>query len=157
MKCPYCGFKDSKVIDSRPSEDSSSIKRRRECPECGNRFTTFETIEFSPLLVIKRDGRLETFERKKLLDGISKACQKRPVNAAVISAVVDDIESTLRTSGEKEIASEKLGDMVLERLIRLDQVAYVRFASVYRHFNDLETFYRELNALSQGSKSTKGD
>ena len=147
MKCPFCGHSDSKVIDSRPTEDGISIRRRRECVECGKRFTTYEQLESFPLLVVKKDGRREAFDKTKLTDGVAKACQKRPVSAASIEKLVNDVEQTVRSGMEREVSTEKLGEMVMDRLRDLDEVAYVRFASVYRQFKDVNTFYDELNKL----------
>ncbi len=148
MKCPACGTKDTRVLDSRPQEDYTTIKRRRECTGCGKRFTTYEMVETFPLLVVKKDGvRREPYDRHKLKAGIVKACQKRPVD---VEAILDDIENELANSLENEIASEKLGQMVMDRLRKADAVSYVRFASVYREFRDVETFLEELNALVKG-------
>ncbi len=150
MKCPACGARNSHVLDSRPQEDHSSIKRRRECEACGKRFTTYEMVETVPLFVIKKDGeRREPFDRHKLKSGIIKACQKRPVD---VDALVADIENELANSLESEIASDRLGEMVMDRLRELDGVSYVRFASVYREFRDLETFLSELNDLVKRKK-----
>ncbi len=147
MKCPFCGHPDSKVIDSRPTDDGTCIRRRRECIDCGKRFTTYEQLEIFPLLVIKKDGRRETFDRSKIINGVTKACQKRPVSAASIEKLVNDIEQNVRSSMEREVTTERLGEMIMERLRVLDEVAYVRFASVYRQFKDINTFYDELNKL----------
>lgn len=146
MKCPACGYPDSKVIDSRPVSDGNSIRRRRECLVCQKRFTTFETIESVQIVVVKKDGSKELFDRNKLLGGILKACQKRPVNA---DEVVTDIETELQNSLRLEIPSRELGEMVMSRLQNIDEVAYVRFASVYREFKDLDTFLKELTVLKQ--------
>jgi transcriptional repressor NrdR len=147
MKCPYCGYDDSKVIDSRPTDDNESIRRRRECVKCGRRFTTYEQIESFPILVIKKDGKREPFDRNKLLNGIVKACQKRPVSANAIEKVVTEIEQSIRNSLEREISTQTLGEMVMEKLKNIDEVAYVRFASVYRQFKDVNSFYDELKKL----------
>ena len=144
MKCPNCGYEDSKVVDSRPVEENNSIRRRRECLECGHRFTTYEIIEAFQPLVIKKDGSKEYFDKSKLLSGLVKACQKRPVDAA---EVANSIESELLNSMRKEIKSTEIGEMVMDKLKELDVVAYVRFASVYREFKDADTFLRELNEL----------
>ena len=144
MKCPSCGFPDSKVVDSRPIEDGSSIRRRRECASCGKRFTTFEVIDHIQVLVCKKDGTKELFDRSKLLSGLMKACQKRPVNAEQIAS---EIESELQNSLNREISSQHIGVLVMDKLKSLNDVAYVRFASIYREFKDLETFMRELEKL----------
>ena len=147
MKCPACNSKDSRVLDSRHVEDGSSIKRRRECPICGKRFTTYEVVDTVPIAVVKRDGHREFFNKHKLNMGIERACQKRPVSAAQIETLVYDIEQTVRSTMEREVSTEKIGEMIMERLRELDEVAYVRFASVYRQFKDINTFYDELNKL----------
>jgi len=153
MKCPVCGTRDTRVLDSRPVEDDTSIKRRRECTACGRRFTTYEMVETVPLMVVKKDGvRREPFDRHKLQSGILKACQKRPVSA---EAVTTDIENELANSLLGEVSSVKLGEMVMERLKELDEVSYVRFASVYREFNDIESFMTELRSLARGKKKNK--
>ncbi len=144
MKCPVCNFPDSKVIDSRPTQDGSSIRRRRECLECQKRFTTFEILETVQIFVTKKDGTKEMFDKNKLLSGVLKACQKRPVNA---EELVADIETELQNTLTQEIGSRELGEMVMKRLKDTDKVAYVRFASVYREFKDIETFFAELNEL----------
>lgn len=155
MKCPFCSFNDSKVIDSRPTEDGESIRRRRECGKCGRRFTTYEQIESFPILVIKKDGKREPFDRNKLLNGLVKACQKRPVSANSIEKIVTEIEQAVRNSYEREISTQMLGEMVMEKLKNLDEVAYVRFASVYHRFKDINSFYDELEKLvgKNGGKS----
>lgn len=147
MRCPFCSYSESKVIDSRPAEEGSTIRRRRECLACGKRFTTYEIMERLPLLVVKKDGRRQSFDRVKLLNGMVRACEKRPVPMAQLEAVVDDIEQDLQNSLEREISSVKIGEMVMDRLKDLDEVAYVRFASVYRQFKDINTFMDELNKL----------
>jgi transcriptional repressor NrdR len=144
MKCPHCGFEESKVIDSRPIDDNSSIRRRRECLKCQARFTTYEVIENIQPIVIKKDGSREYFDKNKLLVGLLKACQKRPVDSAKIA---DEIEQELQNSLKLEITSYQLGEMVMEKLKAIDAVAYVRFASVYREFKDVETFLAELQAI----------
>ncbi|MBQ7292728.1 MAG: transcriptional repressor NrdR [Clostridia bacterium] len=144
MNCPVCNFQDTKVIDSRPTQDGSSIRRRRECPQCLKRFTTFEILETVQIFVIKKDGTKEMFDKNKLLAGVLKACQKRPVNA---EDIVSDIETELQNTLTQEIESGKLGEMVMRRLKDADKVAYVRFASVYREFKDIDTFFAELNEL----------
>lgn len=144
MKCPYCGNPDTRVIDSRPAEDNSSIRRRRCCDECGKRFTTYEKIETIPLIVIKKDDNREQYERSKIENGILSACYKRPVPAYAIKVAVDEIELQIINREEKEIPSSLIGEIVMERLKTLDPVAYVRFASVYRQFKDVNTFMEEL-------------
>lgn len=144
MKCPYCGNLDTRVIDSRPAEDNSSIRRRRCCDECGKRFTTYEKVETIPLIVIKKDDNREQFERSKIESGVLSACYKRPVPAEAIKAAVDEIELQIVNREEKEIPSSLIGEIVMERLKTLDPVAYVRFASVYRQFKDVNTFMEEL-------------
>ena len=144
MKCPFCNFADTKVIDSRAQDDNSVIRRRRVCEKCGKRFTTYERVDMIPITVIKRDGTREIFDKAKLQNGIMKSCNKRPVTAQQIQKLVDDIENTLAGSGEREVESKQLGNMVIERLKDLDEVAYVRFASVYRQFKDINGFIDEL-------------
>ena len=151
MKCPVCNFPDSKVIDSRPTQDGSSIRRRRECPSCQKRFTTFEILETVQIFVIKKNGSKEMFDKNKLLSGVLKACQKRPVNA---EDIVSDIETELQNTLTQEIDSRELGEMVMRRLKDADKVAYVRFASVYREFKDIDTFFAELNEL-RGESETR--
>lgn len=147
MKCPYCHHGDTKVLDSRENEDQTVIRRRRECLKCEKRFTTYERLETSNILVIKKDGRREMYDRQKLKSGIVKSCQKRPVTIEQIDKALDDIESDIIASGDSEIESRKIGDQVMRQLKKLDKVAYIRFASVYREFEDLETFKEELNKL----------
>ena len=144
MKCPACGNPDSKVIDSRPIEDGSSIRRRRECPACQKRFTTFEVLETVQIIVTKKDGSKELFDRNKLLSGLLKACQKRPVNA---EELVNEIETELQNSMSNDVTTKEIGEMVMDKLKERDEVAYVRFASVYREFKDIETFMAELRQL----------
>ena len=147
MKCPYCGCEDSKVIDSRPTDEGERIRRRRECTKCGKRFTTYEIIETVPLIVVKTDGTRESFDRVKLFNGLLRACEKRPVPVEVIEKAVTDIESQLQNSLEKEITSGKIGELAMEKLKDIDEVAYVRFASVYRQFKDVSTFVDEVTKL----------
>ena len=154
MKCPFCGYADSKVIDSRPAEDGTTIRRRRECLDYQKRFTTYEVVERMPLVVIKRDGSRESFDKVKIINGIVRACQKRPVSMAQIEDVADDIEQELRGQLESEVHSERIGELVMGRLKDLDEVAYVRFASVYRSFKDINTFMEELTKLL-GDKEKK--
>ena len=154
MKCPFCGFADSKVIDSRPAEDGTTIRRRRECLECQKRFTTYEIIERMPLVVIKRDGSRESFDKVKIINGVIRACEKRPVTMTQIESLANEIELELRGRLESEVKSEAIGEMVMSRLKDLDEVAYVRFASVYRSFKDINTFMEELTKLL-GDKKEK--
>lgn len=152
MKCPFCNYQDTKVIDSRGQDDNSVIRRRRLCESCGKRFTTYERIDMIPITVIKRDGTREIFDKNKLLGGIMKSCNKRPVTAKQIEALVDDIENTLSSGGEREVYSKDIGIMVMDRLKELDEVAYVRFASVYRQFKDINTFIDELEKMLNEKK-----
>lgn len=147
MKCPYCGFRDSKVIDSRPAEEGGSIRRRRECLECSKRFTTYETVESLPMVVIKKDGSRQSFDKRKVLGGMVRACEKRPVPFETLEKITDEIEQTLQNSLEREISTTYIGELVMDRLRNVDEVAYVRFASVYRQFKDIDTFMKELNKL----------
>ena len=147
MKCPYCGYKESKVVDSRPADEGNSIRRRRECLSCEKRFTTYETMESMPMVVIKKDGSRQTFDRSKILNGMIRACEKRPVPLAQLERLTDEIEQTLQNSLEREVSTEAIGEQVMEKLKSVDQVAYVRFASVYRQFKDIDTFLSELNKL----------
>ena len=146
MKCPNCGYIDSKVVDSRPTEDSS-IRRRRECLECHKRFTTYEAIEGQPVIIIKRDKSRQVFDRTKLLSGMLRACEKRPVSLETLENAIDEIESQLQNSLEKEVSSVCVGEMALEKLKTIDEIAYVRFASVYRDFKDIDSFMAELKQL----------
>ena len=147
MKCPFCSNADTKVIDSRPTEEGYAIRRRRGCDNCGKRFTTYEKVEETILMVAKKDARREVFDRNKILNGIVKACEKRPVSMTQIEAMVDDIEKTLNNLMEKEVTSDYIGELVMEQLKKVDEVAYVRFASVYRQFTDVNTFIREIEKL----------
>ena len=147
MKCVYCGSMDSKVIDSRISDDGTSIRRRRECLECGRRFTTYETVERIPVFVIKKDGNRELFDINKLRSGIMKACEKRPVTFESINNLVTEIEKTVYSLGSNEVSSDRIGDEVMKGLKELDQVAYVRFASVYKEFKDIDTFLSEIESI----------
>ena len=147
MKCPYCGHPESKVIDSRPADENASIRRRRECLSCARRFTTYETVESLPMVVIKKDGSRQSFDRQKMLRGMIRACEKRPVTLAELERIADEIEQELQNSMEREIRTEIIGEKVMERVRKEDQVAYVRFASVYRQFKDIDTFLTELNKL----------
>ena len=152
MKCPYCGNPDTRVIDSRPAEDGSSIRRRRSCDTCGKRFTTYEKVETIPLIVIKKDNNREQYDRGKIEKGILQACYKRPVPAEVIRKTVEQIETEIFNREEKEIPSKVIGEIVMHKLKDLDEVAYVRFASVYREFKDVNTFMEELNKLLMEKK-----
>ncbi len=147
MKCPYCGYQESKVVDSRHSEDGSSIRRRRECLACGKRFTTYETVESLPIVVVKKDSSRQSFDRNKVLNGMVRACEKRPVSMSALEKAVDEIEQIIQNSLEREIRTSDIGELVMERLKPLDEVAYVRFASVYRQFKDINTFMQELNKI----------
>lgn len=147
MKCPYCSFVESKVIDSRPTEENNSIRRRRECLKCGKRFTTYEKLESVALVVIKKDESRQPFNRNKVLKGIITACEKRPISIVQMEKIADDIESELAQSMEREVKSTVIGEMVMDKLRLLDEVAYVRFASVYKQFEDLSTFMEELKGL----------
>ena len=147
MKCPLCGYTESKVIDSRSAEEGSSIRRRRECLQCQNRFTTFEIIEQLPLVVIKRDGSRQSFDKNKLVNSMLKSCEKRSVKLEQLEKVADEIEQTLQSSLDREIPSSVIGEMVMEKLKEIDEVAYVRFASVYRQFKDINSFMEELTKL----------
>jgi transcriptional repressor NrdR len=151
MKCPYCGYFETKVVDSRPAEEGNAIRRRRECNSCRKRFTTYEKIEGIPLMVVKKDGRREAFNREKIINGLIKATEKRPVPTDAILGMVDEIERELYNHADKEITSKWIGEMVMDKLKKTDEVAYVRFASVYRQFKDLNTFIEELNKLLDGS------
>ena len=147
MKCPYCGYKESRVVDSRPADEGNSIRRRRECLSCEKRFTTYETMESLPMVVIKKDGSRQTFDRRKILNGMIRACEKRPVPLAELERLTDEIEQNLQNSLEREVSTETIGEQVMEKLKSVDEVAYVRFASVYRQFKDINTFMSELNKL----------
>ena len=156
MRCPFCDYEDSKVIDSRPSEEGRAIRRRRECEKCGKRFTTYEKVEASIIMVIKKDGSREAFDRNKLMNSIVKACDKRSVSMSEIERVVDEIERGLNNMMEKEISSSFIGELVMDKLKELDEVAYVRFASVYRQFTDVNTFIQEIEELvGRRKKQTK--
>ena len=149
MRCPYCGDTESKVIDSRPADDGERIRRRRECLACQKRFTTYEVVESVPLMVIKKDASREPFHREKLLNGMMRACEKRPVAMDTLEKAVDEIEATLQNSLDREVTSMRIGELAMDKLKDIDEVAYVRFASVYRHFRDINAFMDELSALLQ--------
>jgi transcriptional repressor NrdR len=152
MKCPFCGHADSKVIDSRPTDEGERIRRRRECLSCEKRFTTYEVVETTPLMVIKRDGSREAFDRAKLLSGMLKSCEKRPVSLSTLENAVAEIESTLQNSLEREVTSTEIGEYAMDKLKNVDQVAYVRFASVYRQFKDINSFLSELKTILQNEE-----
>ena len=147
MKCPFCGHLESKVVDSRPADEGSSIRRRRECLECRKRFTTYETMESLPLMVVKKSGTRQSFDKSKVLNGMIRACEKRPVAFDTLEKIADEIEQELQNSLERETSTERISELVMERLKKVDEVAYVRFASVYRQFKDINTFMVELNKL----------
>lgn len=149
MKCPYCNYEDTKVIDSRPTEDGHAIRRRRGCEKCGKRFTTYEKVEESIIMIVKKDGSREAFDRGKLMNGIIRACEKRPVPMATIEGMVDRIERGLNNLMQKEVKSDFIGELVMDELKKVDQVAYIRFASVYRQFTDVETFTEEIQKLQR--------
>ncbi len=155
MKCPFCEFHDSKVIDSRSAEEGNSIRRRRECLQCAKRFTTYEMVEDLPLRVVKKDGRRMAFDRSKILNGLMKACEKRPISLDVLEDTADKVEKELRNSMEREIPSRLIGEVLMKHLKNLDHVAYVRFASVYREFTDIDNFMQELEALKDNAASKK--
>ena len=152
MKCPFSGHDNTRVIDSRPADENNSIRRRRVCDECSRRFTTYEKVETIPLIVIKRDDNRETYDRSKIEAGVLRACHKRPVSANQITKLVDDVETEIFNRGEKEIPSRVIGELVMDRLKNLDAVAYVRFASVYREFKDINTFMDELKKVMGGKE-----
>ncbi len=147
MKCPFCSYEESKVIDSRPTDEGQRIRRRRECLQCTKRFTTYEIIESLPIIVIKKDKSRESFNRDKLMTGLLRACEKRPVSIDTLDNMIDEIEVIIQNSLDREVSSEKIGELVMEKLKAIDEVAYVRFASVYRQFKDINTFMNELNKL----------
>ncbi len=147
MKCPFCSYEESKVIDSRPTDEGQRIRRRRECLQCAKRFTTYEIIESLPIIVIKKDKSRESFNRDKLMTGLLRACEKRPVSIDQLDNMIDEIETIIQNSLDREVSSEKIGELVMDKLKNIDEVAYVRFASVYRQFKDINTFMNELNKL----------
>ena len=155
MKCPFCSYRDSRVIDSRAVEDGTSIRRRRECPDCGRRFTTYEKYEETPLVVSKKDGRRELFDAKKLLGGLLKAFEKRPVPYEKVQEIADSVERELRMNGESEVESTRIGELVMRHLEETDQIAYVRFASVYRQFADVKNFMQELERIMHKDQQGK--
>ena len=152
MRCPYCQYTESKVIDSRPTEEGEKIRRRRECLNCGKRFTTYEVVETTPLMVQKKDNSIEPFDREKLFNGIVRACEKRPVSMRDLEELVDRIESTLKNALLYEVPSPKIGELAMEELRELDEVAYVRFASVYRQFQDINSFMEELQKMQRAKQ-----
>ena len=149
MKCPYCGTENTRVIDSRPVEESNSIRRRRQCDECDKRFTTYEKVETIPLIVIKKDNTRQTYDRSKIEAGVLASCHKRPVSVEQITRMIDEVETEIFSMEEKEIPSKRIGEIVMDKLAKLDEVAYVRFASVYRQFKDVSTFVEEVSKLLQ--------
>ncbi len=153
MKCPYCGYDESKVIDSRPTDEGERIRRRRECLKCGKRFTTYEVIETFPIIVIKKDKSRESFDRNKLLNGLLRACEKRPVSIDTLERLVDEIEGSLQNSLDREVPSSLIGKYAMEKLKNIDEVAYVRFASVYREFKDIATFKEELDRMLKARRA----
>lgn len=155
MKCPYCGESESKVIDSRPADDGERIRRRRECLACQKRFTTYEVVETVPLMVVKKDRSREAFDRQKLLNGLMRACEKRPVGVDTLEKAVDEIEQTLLNTLNREVTSLEIGELAMAQLKKIDEVAYVRFASVYRQFSDINTFMDELKELLNSNKNKK--
>lgn len=155
MKCPYCGESESKVIDSRPADDGERIRRRRECLACQKRFTTYEVVETVPLMVVKKDRSREAFDRQKLLNGLMRACEKRPVGVDTLEKAVDEIEQTLLNTLNREVTSLEIGELAMAQLKKIDEVAYVRFASVYRQFSDINTFMDELKELLNSNKMIK--
>ena len=155
MKCPYCSYKESKVVDSRPTDEGERIRRRRECLKCGKRFTTYEVVETVPVVVIKKDRSRETFDRNKLLNGLLRACEKRPVSLDTLEKVVDEIQNTLQNSLESEVPSSRIGKYAMDRLKDIDEVAYVRFASVYRQFKDVHSYMEEISQLIKTKDETK--
>lgn len=152
MKCPYCGYVESKVIDSRPTDEGTRIRRRRECLKCSKRFTTYEIVETVPIVVIKKDKSRETFDRNKLLNGLLRACEKRPVSIETLEKIVDEIENMLQNSLDREVPSNLIGKYAMEKLKNVDEVAYVRFASVYRQFKDINSFMEELSKMLKSRK-----
>src|SRR5215471_7924493 len=156
MKCPFCGFVNDKVVDSRESKEADSIRRRRECERCNKRFTTYERIDEIPYMVVKKDGRREKFERQKVLSGLLRACEKRPISAGKLEAIVDETETFLMDSPERERTTKEIGELIMNHLKGLDTVAYIRFASVYRDFTDVREFKEELEQLLDSRRNNKG-
>jgi transcriptional repressor NrdR len=156
MKCPFCGYMESKVIDSRPTDEGSRIRRRRECLSCLKRFTTYEIMESLPIIVVKKDKSREVFDREKLLNGLLRACEKRPVSIETLEKAVDDIEAQIQNSLDREVTATRIGEYAMEKLKEIDEVAYVRFASVYRQFKDINSFHEEINRLLENEQK-RGD
>ena len=154
MRCPFCGHIEDKVVDSREAKDGDAIRRRRECLECGRRFTSYERIDEIPYMVVKKDGRRETFDRQKILNGLRRACEKRPISMAQLEAIVDDAEKEVQESLDRELSTSEIGKVIMRRLKNLDKVAYVRFASVYLEFEDVSAFMNELKALVSSRSTT---
>ena len=157
MKCPQCSFEEDKVVDSRTTKEGEAIRRRRECLKCGHRFTTYEYIERAPLMVVKKDGRREEYSREKLLGGLLKACEKRPVSREQLEKVIDDVETVMFAKFKNEVKSTEIGNLVIDRLQSLDEVAYVRFASVYRQFKDINQFMSEVRTLLDRQNKDRGE
>ncbi len=147
MKCPFCGYEDSKVVDSRPTDENQTIRRRRECINCKKRFTTYEKVEMVPVVIVKKDGTRQTFDRDKILHGMIRACEKRPVPLKTLEDSVDDIEKKIYNLLEREVKSEYIGELVMEELKKIDEISYIRFASVYRQFKDIDSFFEELKNI----------
>ena len=156
MKCPFCGFADSRVIDSRPTDEDSRIRRRRECAPCSKRFTTYEIVESLPIVVVKKDDSREPFDRNKLLKGLLRACEKRPISLERLEQAVDEIEAQIQNSLEREVSTSKIGEYVMEQLMRIDDVAYIRFASVYRQFKDIKSFHEAIRKLMDDEERGEG-
>lgn len=156
MRCPFCGFIESKVLDSRSAEEGSSIRRRRECLSCAKRFTTYEVLEELPLMVVKKDGKREMFDKNKLLNGLIRACEKRPIPLDTLEMLADKVEKEIRNTMDREVMTRQIGETVMQHLKEIDQVAYVRFASVYRQFADINNFMQELEALMKAQKKSEG-
>lgn len=152
MKCPFCGYTDSRVIDSRPTDEDSRIRRRRECIQCNKRFTTYEIVESLPIVVVKKDKSREPFDRNKVLGGLLRACEKRPVSIERLDKAVDDIEAQIQNSLEREVSTTKIGEYVMEQLMAIDDVAYIRFASVYRQFKDIQSFHDAIRKLMENEE-----
>jgi len=152
MNCPFCNHPDSKVVDSRPTDEGGSIRRRRECLACQRRFTTYETIEHMALYVVKKDGTRQAFDKSKILNGLTRACEKRPIPLATLEGVANEIEQLLQNTLEREVSTTAIGELIMEKLREIDQVAYIRFASVYRSFDDIDSFLKELQTFKKGSR-----
>ena len=152
MNCPFCNHPDSKVVDSRPTDEGGSIRRRRECLACQRRFTTYETVEHMALYVVKKDGTRQAFDKTKILNGLTRACEKRPIPLATLEGVANEIEQLLQNTLEREVSTTTIGELIMEKLREIDQVAYIRFASVYRSFDDIDSFLKELQTFKKGSQ-----